>query len=293
MLPIWWLAARWFKERRIVPIGIGILLVASIAWRDVPDYFQNWPQRGMTRFLYRADIHDVAGYLNENSAVNNFGITGLLAGPWDKLALQTDLGGERSTKVQPRWYNPERVLLLQPPLSFSGYPELDNPYKDALMRVPGVEGIGGYRLYEISNSALSDYSEHDDAHCFENGFCLTASRYNSDAGVLELVWVIREPLAMPDLPLISNPPPPGIYAGPRLSVFAHLQDAQGNFLVGDDGLWVDPLTLQPGDQFVQQHRLPAPEEQHGMTAVFGLYDPKTGERILTTEGQDALHLEVK
>ena len=33
-------------------------------------------------------------------------------------------------------------------------------------------------------------------------------------------------------------------------------DAEGSFLVGDDGLWVDATTLQPGDVFVQLHRLP-------------------------------------
>jgi hypothetical protein len=48
----------------------------------------------------------------------------------------------------------------------------------------------------------------------------------------------------------------------------------------DDGLWVDPLTLQPGDRFVQIHRLSAPAastaERHALE--LGLYDPKTNQR---------------
>ena len=84
-----------------------------------------------------------------------------------------------------------------------------------------------------------------------------------------------------------------MYAGPRLQVFAQLLDAEGNFLVGDDGLWVDPATLQPGDTFLQQHWLPLPEGNGAVTAVFGLYDPMTGERILTTDGREYLSLDVR
>ena len=80
---------------------------------------------------------------------------------------------------------------------------------------------------------------------------------------------------------------------PRLYVFAQLQDAQGSFLVGDDGLWVDPQTLRPGDQFIQQHKLAITDEPPGARVVFGLYDPKTGERILTTDGQDHIRLEIR
>jgi CubicO group peptidase (beta-lactamase class C family) len=35
--------------------------------------------------------------------------------------------------------------------------------------------------------------------------------------------------------------------------------ADGAFLTGDDGLWVDPLTLRDGDVFLQRHALPAPD----------------------------------
>ncbi len=292
-LPIWWLASHWFKKRRIVPIALSVLLVAAIAARDLPDYFREWPQRGMTRFLYRADIHDVASFLNEHPEINDFGITSLLAGPWDKLALSIDLKSERSDLAAPRWYNPQRVLLLNPPLSFSGYPELETPYADSLIPVPDKEEIGGYEIVEVMPARFRPVAELHDSSCFKNGLCLLSAVYDSETARLELDWLVAETLTVPEMPLISNPPPPGVYAGPRLHVFAQLQDEQGNFLAGDDGLWVDPLTLQRGDRFVQQHKLVAPEGQDGATVVFGLYDPKTGERILTWEDQDALRLELE
>ncbi|MCB9007162.1 MAG: hypothetical protein H6656_07335 [Ardenticatenaceae bacterium] len=72
-----------------------LLLIGSIAVRDLPDYFQRWPERGMVRFLYRADIQDVADYVNSSQELTDFGISGLLAGPWDRQALK--LG---CTKIQ-------------------------------------------------------------------------------------------------------------------------------------------------------------------------------------------------
>jgi hypothetical protein len=71
-----------------------------------------------------------------------------------------------------------------------------------------------------------------------------------------------------------------------------LLDADGNFLAGDDGLWVDPYSLQPGDIFLQQHWPQLPEGMEPATAVFGLYDPMTGQRILTEDGRDFLKLEI-
>jgi hypothetical protein len=51
-------------------------------------------------------------------------------------------------------------------------------------------------------------------------------------------------------------------------------------LASDDGLWVDPLTLQPGDRFVQIHRFSVSDgASDGPYALdLGLYDPKTNER---------------
>ncbi|MEM7118489.1 MAG: hypothetical protein AAF614_39065, partial [Chloroflexota bacterium] len=294
-LPVWligeWLIKNWrFEVRRQLPISnpqslisviLGFLLITNIALRDWPDYFREWPQRGMVRFLYRADIHDVADYLNENPDLTDFGMTGLLAGSWDKLALTADL--DNPTDHHPRWYNPQRALLLNPPNSFSGYPDVDNPY-DASYQ-PLVDIAGGYELTEVV--AAIDAAE---GICFANGLCWQTAVYDSTTQHLELGWTVGTPLQLPDIPLISNPPPPGVYSGSRLRVFGQLHDADQNFLAGDDGLWVDPTTLQVGDIFLQQHWLTLPEGTVAETAVIGLYDPKTGERILTEDGRDFIRL---
>jgi hypothetical protein len=82
------------------------------------------------------------------------------------------------------------------------------------------------------------------------------------------------------MPIVANPPPAGVYTGPRLEVFTHLLDAHGVFVVGDDALWVDPVTLFPADRFLQVHRLalPADAPVGPYSLEVGLYDPLTNVR---------------
>ena len=291
-LPVWWLSQIRYKDRAWLVTVAAVVLLAAVAARDIPDYFYEWPQRGMTRFLYRADIRDVAEYLNTESELQDFAISGLLAGPWDKIALDIGLDDERAENINARWYNPERALMFVPKSSFAGFPAVDAPYSAAQERITGVDGIGGYHLMQIRPELTPEMTIPDDPICFENGFCWIVAHYDSLTGRLDLVWVVEEDLDMPRIPLISNPPPPGVYSGPRLLVFAQLQDAEGGFLVGDDGFWVDPLTLQIGDRFIQQHHLPLEAEMDNTAAVFGLYDPLSNERIKTLDGQDHIRLEL-
>ena len=289
-LPVWRLEIGDWRLRgnskSFLVTGLGLLLLLPIATRDLPDYFVEWPSRGMVRFLYRADIQDVAQYLNTHPEVTDVGITGLLAGPWDKVALEIDL--DEGTAVSPRWYNPQRAILLNPPLSFRGYPDVDEAYENAFRQVAGEDQAGYYSLEQAALEIPAG-----ERTCFQNGLCLIAANYDPETGRLELGFEAARELDLPPNPLISNPPPPGVYSGPRLYAFGQLLDARGNFFAGDDGLWVDPYTLRPGDIFLQQHWPQLPEGAQPVTAVFGLYDPMTGQRILTEDGRDHLRLEIE
>jgi 4-amino-4-deoxy-L-arabinose transferase-like glycosyltransferase len=285
---IGWLFGIENRSRKAIWLAlIGLALVTTIGWRDLPAYFREWPQRGMVRFLYRADIHDVAQYLDHRPDLVDFGITSLLAGPWDQLAFQIHLTESRAANVRPRWYNPQRVALIQPPLSFTNYPDVPSPYAGLYSTISAIPGIGGYRLNKI------EYPEIEGKPvCFQNGLCWLSARYDPHAQLLELVWLAQRSLDLPSMPLVSNPPPPGVYAGPRLQVFAQLHDTAGTYLVGDDGLWIDPFAVQASDIFLQQHRFALSPGQEPAAAVFGLYDPKSGDRILTEDGRDHLRLEI-
>jgi 4-amino-4-deoxy-L-arabinose transferase-like glycosyltransferase len=283
----------WYQQAagsRWLFILAAVLLVGTIAVRDTADYFSEWPNRGMTRFLYRADIKNLTNYLERHPELTDFGATSLLAGPWDKKAFEIEL--ERETAVRPRWYNPERAIMLainvQPPLSFSGYPVVAVLHEDWYQPIPG-ETAGGYRLAEINRFFPLRLSPDK---CFQNGLCWLAADYDREAQTLEMIWYVERPLTLPAERLISNPPPPGVYAGPRLSVFGQLVDDENNFLAGDDGLWVDIYSLHPGDAFLQQHRPLLSEGQQPAAALLGLYDPMTGDRVLTEDGRDHIRIAV-
>ncbi|MEM7330811.1 MAG: hypothetical protein AAF490_01875 [Chloroflexota bacterium] len=260
-----------------------ILLTSFVAVRDWPDYFVDWSERGLVRFLYRADIRDVADYVNKNELVD-FGVTGLLAGPWDKLALSIDLEHE----ARPRWYDPQRAVLLSPAASFSGFPDVPIAYSEAFESVDNVRA--GYYAFSQTNYEQEAFAE---PLCFENGFCATGAFLDEATDQLNLGWTVQRPLTLPPNPLISNPPPPGVYAGPRLAVFGQLLGENDIFLSGDDGLWVDPYTLQEGDAFVQQHWLSPPADAAPKFIIFGMYDPMTGTRILTDAGADHVRIEIE
>ncbi len=302
-LPVGALAA-WSRAagRRGGPALAGAaaaLLVFATAARDLPDYFNEWPSRGMVRFLYHAEVEDVADFILRDPAAPwpaDFGITGPLAGPWNRIALELALGGRDD--VRPRWYNPERALLLWPDVSFSGYPEVESPYAGFFEPLP-QDGLlaGGYTLARVAPPVTPTltggwFITSEAPVCFANGLCWTAAAHDPASGWLELAWRVDRPLDLPPLPLISNPPPPGVYSGPRLAVFAQLVDASGAFLAGEDGLWVDPETLQAGDVFVQRHRLIAPEGSAPAAIAIGLYDPLTGERLLNDFGQNSITFEI-
>jgi 4-amino-4-deoxy-L-arabinose transferase-like glycosyltransferase len=292
--------ARLPDSRRFALAGAAaILLFAATAARDLTDYFVEWPARGMVRFLYHADVEDVADFVLRDPSAPwpaDFGITGPLAGPWNRIALDLALG---DADARPRWYNPERALLLWPDISFSGYPEIASPYADVFQPLPQDALLaGGYTLSRVAPSftPMMDGGQiwlNEAPVCFANGLCWVSAGYNPATGVLELDWRVEGDLQLPDMPLISNPPPPGVYSGLRLAVFAHLLDDSGEFLIGDDGLWVDAETLRDGDVFLQRHYLTAPDGTAPAAIRFGLYDPMTGERWLTIDGQDRMILELE
>ncbi len=294
LLPFQGWTARNRRLAALVPLG-GVLLLTLVAGRDLPDYFLRWPAQGNVRFLYRADIREVAGYLQANPSLVDAGISSLLSGPWDRLALEIDLGrdplaGSDNDAPHLRWYDPRRAILLEtggePAVVLAGYPVVETVYDELYHWLEG-ETAGGYSLAEVAG----DYPLLDAEICFENGLCLAGYHFDRESGSLDLLWRVAERLQLPQSELVSKPPPPDVYDGLRLAVFAQLLDGQGDFLVGDDGLWVDPTTLRAGDLFMQQHRLLPISSADDRRVLVGLYDPFTGQRILTTAGQDSVELE--
>ena len=267
-------------------IGVVVALFAvSNTARDVRDYFVVWPQRGMVRFLYRADQRDLADFVDAHPELTDVAVGSGLRGPWDRIALQVDTEREN---VVPRLFNPERALVWTPA---NQHPSVFLPsWPDSAEAIeaflePNRDVSAHVTLYTPSVALESRSLISETA--FANGLTLSHAYWLGEGDPMpgqevELLtaWRVSQRLKLPSLPIVAQPPPPKTYAGPRLAVFAHLLDVDGGVLDVDDGLWVDPLTLQPGDRFVQLHRfaLPSAPSAEPYTLRLGLYDPKTNQR---------------
>jgi hypothetical protein len=282
----------------IVYCSLFVFLTTN-AIRDLRDYFIAWPERGMVRLLYRADYREAARYLNHHPEIPDIAISSTLMGPWDRIAMETDT----HENVTLRLFDPERALVWVSGNSPSAVllTSLASPASpvDNLLETNTnpPEAISPYlTLYTLPPIPDALSQARNPLARFANGLELLAVRWMNEGPLvpgqevtLLTTWLVATPLDLPPLPIVANPPPPGVYSGPRLAVFTHLLAADGTLLAGDDGLWVDPLTLRPGDRFIQAHHLlPSPDAPSGpYTLELGLYDPKTEERwpILQADGQ--------
>jgi 4-amino-4-deoxy-L-arabinose transferase-like glycosyltransferase len=253
-----------------------VIFLATNAVCDIRDYFVVWPRQEMTRVLYRADYREAARYLDDHPEITDVAISSTLLGPWDRLALEVDI---QRKDVGVRLFDPGRalvwsagdapaVVLLVP------WPHAASPIDDFL---GPPEAISPHLTRNTLSSISNLQSPISDVTCFANGLELVEARWMDEVELLT-IWHVAEPLDLPPMPVVANPPPPGVYSGQRLKVFAHLLAADGTQVGGDDGLWVDPLTLQPGDSFIQVHRF-APSADGPYTVRLGLYDPKSGEEM--------------
>jgi 4-amino-4-deoxy-L-arabinose transferase-like glycosyltransferase len=294
---ITWLRRRLDRRRAVVGIVGGMALVVflvSNAYRDFRDYFIVWPRDSLVRFLYRADYREMAGYLNHRAGEGDWAVGSLLMGPWDRVALQVDVCRD---DVAVRLFDPRRALVYTAHDSPSALLLPSYPYP-----APTVERILQESV-EVSNYPspfLTHYQveyrplleQAEGVGRFANGLELVGAVWEDGAApapgreaLLVTHWRVTGPLQLPPMPLVANPPPPGVYSGSRLSVFTHLLAPDGTFLAGDDGLWVDPLTLQTGDRFVQIHHfvLSSDAPSGPYTLALGLYDPLDGERWMVVD----------
>lgn len=292
-----WLRKLWRGGACRWPAALtGVLLLSfllSTAGRDLRDYFLRWPADSLVRFLYRADYRDAARYLDAHTERKDWAVGSLLMGPWDRLALQVDA---RRDDLAVRLFDPQRALV---------YADGDGPSVVLLTSFPRLSATMAQFVQEspvddpFLAPSLTLYTAapppaREPIGRFENGLELVSLAWEDgrlpspgrEAHLL-LEWRVGESLQLPPMPVVANPPPPGVYNGPRLAVFTHLLDSEGAMLTGDDGLWVDPLTLRPGDRFVQLHLLALPENADAVALEVGLYDPYTGERW-AVEGSDYL-----
>jgi len=289
-------------------IALSLAITGIVAVRDLPDYFVDWAEHAMVRFLYRADYRALAETMCADADVADVAdvaVGSLLFGPWDKVAVQTDCPRE---SLHARWLNPSRALVFAggtaTPLYLqdegSRHPEIERLLAESLS-IAAPRGMQGYSVEPPAPSAHSNSSDVDGVPAgdqpFGDALALIAVEVLSPADAaarnvrIAAWWRVEAVLPLPEEELLPHPSAPGVYNGPRLKVFAHLWDGESLVAI-DDGLWVDPYSLEPGDIILQYHRFDLADAagDDELTLEVGLYDPKTEIRWTTPAGRDHLVL---
>jgi 4-amino-4-deoxy-L-arabinose transferase-like glycosyltransferase len=282
----WVQAARPTVKRYVWPGTAVFLLAVGLVnvFRTVNDGFIRWPAALETRLKYQTVLLDMARHWQAEQT-ENWVVAESFFEPIDADSLRRNLGA--STKV--RWIQTGPDIagaIIFPAEAGAGrlyVPEFAAISAD-LLAVAGVAERPLFRSLDHPSFAVYDLPARppiaplveplvlEGAVTFLGYEILPATSERP----LQLFSYWRVETALPD----------------DLTTFAHLLSADGSIFAQYDGLDAVPLTLQPGDLFVQRHILPSPEITAGQsfTLQLGLYTRGNGRRLFDGNGRDTIIL---
>ncbi len=253
-----------------------VILLATIGFRDLRDYFTVWPRLGMVRFLYHADVADLARALRTRSDVQDIAVaTTSEELRLDANALAIDLTG---SDVRPRLFDPTFALVL--PASDPAYVALTTfptpaPTVAAVIEHwppvaegPQAAGEPAYRLYRVAGMP-PEWGGCPPVE-FGDGLTLVDCRVapqNPHPGQdieIRTLWRVR---ASDNL-------------AATLKFYFHLLTSEGALIATGDRLSVWLPSLHPGDAFIQTTTIAVPGDTPPGDYLIraGVYDTVTGRR---------------
>ncbi len=275
------------RKKHFFQIGTTAILLAILlvnGLRTVNDGFRRWPTTLETRLKYQTVLLDMARHWQVDE-IENWVVAESFFEPIDADSLRRNLGA--STDV--RWIQtgPDVAgAIVFPAESGAGHlyvPEFAAISTD-LLWAAGVAERPLFRSLDHPSFAIYDLPTQPPIAQQVEPLVL-------DGAVTFLGYEIlpvtsERPLQLFSYWRVENALPND------LTTFAHLLTADGSIFAQYDGLDAVPLTLQPGDLFVQCHILPLPEIAAGQsfTLQLGFYTRGNGRRLVDGNGRDAIIL---
>ena len=290
-----WLASQPGDTKQQAQAAILSAMLLFLGWeaiRGINDYWRVWPADSFNRVLHHSDLHEAADWLNQNTETRDVAIGSFLTEQWDQQAFRIDLEGD---DWRVRAYDPRRAVLFVPTGGLTVTPR----HFEAEM----PESLASFAATMRHTNTMRDLeppphelSEQDALANFHNNLSVMFAEYTlfTDSATLEVetCWHVNDQIELPPRPLFSKPPAPDEDDRHRLATTIQLLDDDGVQVAGTDGLGVDAYTLFSGDAFCQLDSLSLVDVPPGTySLILGLYDPLTGERILTSHNLDTLHID--
>ena len=273
-------------KRRIphLKLDIGywvfIVFVAWTAFYTVRFYFGQWPNEWWTRFLYHADTHDLARWLDVQCEGGDIAIsTASNELELEPRALLFDL---KRRDVTPRFFDPEWALVFPQGggqrIALTSYPPmnplLESAFQSTLIAErynPAAQQLV-FRVYRDTAARGSRRVAPGDAPRVGSltlvSHTVAVAPPPGGEGILLTTWRVDGPLSDP------------------LKLFVHLLNANGQVIGNGDRLDVLTSSLRSGDVFIQINRLPRPADATCAPCriELGLYNPVTNERLPASTG---------
>ena len=264
-----WLGDLVFRRRPARMVGVAIALVLLNAGLTVNAYWGEWNTHPWVRFLYHADVHDAAGWLNSQPQVEDVAVSSLVTQQViDQVALDLD----RKRPVRARWFDPDGALVWPAggdALILTSAVRLNDSLADLLAPSPVVHverAPGGGVAFEVYRPSPPPVPRSIGVR-FEGGLALRHWEAAEVAdGILVRTWWEVEG---DELPVVKQ--------------FLHLMQA-GAKAAGNDRFDAYAPSLRAGDLVVQQTLIAAPAGDYEM--VIGLYDPETHQRWSLLDGDE-------
>jgi 4-amino-4-deoxy-L-arabinose transferase-like glycosyltransferase len=275
---------------------LGLILLIGYIWWTARDIFQTWPQNEEVQFVWQAALTDMAAYLDDSPGDNPVAIGGWSPATMDAPTMALSM---KRQDLQPRYFGSDSKTEPVSTVIFPGWGDaLDggNPADISEVRLfrptirelsPGIEwqlsqwgavpkNMGTFVLYTIAVPAEFQ-SGSVTVESFADQLDLVGYRIPDDLASCEqekctilTYWRIRQPVGEPR------------------RFFLHAMAGE-DLVAQDDALDAPSQWWQEGDLLVQEFNLPRLNGE--IELRLGVYDPLTGQRLLTAEGVDHILLQ--
>ena len=283
------------KITRIATFIALVLLFALYIVRTTSAIFQEWPADGEVRFVWQEAFTEIAGYLDESDSSEPIAIGGWTPATMDPPTIDLTLVRQ---DLDIRFFDPTQSLILpigdgqEQTIRVARPAELplDHFIEEQLVSW-GVrpEEIGSFTLYEVTFGVIDgpEFAAGVNFGSDSRGDELTYLGYDLVAPCVGLDSGSSSILSTCELITYWRVDEKG--SDPR-RIFLHALDETGTILVQDDGLGAPAEHWVPGDLILQRHTLDLSQFDENVNLRLGVYDPRTGIRLLTADGRDFIVL---
>jgi 4-amino-4-deoxy-L-arabinose transferase-like glycosyltransferase len=237
------------KRSWVAPLTVGVVALVSLgqtALTTWQDYFDAWGNLKEVRFQYSASYAGIAAALKNTSDTTPIAVSGYFIEDADPIIFDQSLN---RSGIPVRWFDAREALIAAERLALPSYTPLADELKSRFMTdVVPLAQSKDFTIYPLDmdrfRAGLAEWQ------------CMACPvRFNDQIELAGTEQPDRLSRADNVLPILTAWSVVSESAAGSTAIFLHLLDEQDQIVAQDDRLGVPRHAWQPGDEFVQVHRL--------------------------------------